>query len=321
MRCLARSPIDAPLESAPVGVGDGLGEGVGVGVGEGDGLGEGEGLCADAGRICTGISTSETATVSAADTTKWRMNFAIVSAAQHAVGIDVVIDHGRDRRIGIGILRDGAEPRCSRAGRGEGPRRVVGLLDGGFAVRRSDHGGVTGLRQVDTLEAQVADARITILQHHDALAALMQNIEGGAADPDGRQRCRDLVGGLLRMPGDEAKCASGQPDRDLAVAVLVVEDGAVELERRIGTERQIGAVGHHQPRRAGETGVYDFVAQQAVADIDLAGRRSRHADDFILDHGRFADARLRASRACRKPRQAQRGNAENAVTPIHFNAD
>src|SRR6266576_420096 len=60
-RCWARSPIDAPLESAPVGVGDGLGEGVGVGVGEGaglgEGLGEGEGVCADAGRICTGISS------------------------------------------------------------------------------------------------------------------------------------------------------------------------------------------------------------------------------------------------------------------------
>src|SRR5664279_6053117 len=83
-RCLARSLIDAPLESAPVGVGvgDGLGEGVGVGEGDGlgDGLGEGEGLCADAGRVCTGISISESAAVSAADTTNWRMNFAIVSA-------------------------------------------------------------------------------------------------------------------------------------------------------------------------------------------------------------------------------------------------
>src|SRR5471030_1251111 len=56
-RCLARSPIDAPLESAPVGVGvgEGLGDGVGDGEGEGlgDGLGEGEGLCADAGSVCT----------------------------------------------------------------------------------------------------------------------------------------------------------------------------------------------------------------------------------------------------------------------------
>src|SRR3977135_4370393 len=43
-RCLARSPIDPPLESAPVGVGDGLGEGVGVG---------GAGVCADAGTVCS----------------------------------------------------------------------------------------------------------------------------------------------------------------------------------------------------------------------------------------------------------------------------
>src|SRR5882757_7471169 len=60
-RCLARSPIDPPLESAPVGVGDGLGEGVGVGV------------CADAGTVCTSISTSEIAAVSVADTTKLRV--------------------------------------------------------------------------------------------------------------------------------------------------------------------------------------------------------------------------------------------------------
>jgi len=85
-RCLARSPTDAPLESAPVGVGvgDGLGEGEGVGDGEGeglgDGLGEGEGLCADAGSVCTGISSSESTAVSAADTTRLRMNFAIFSA-------------------------------------------------------------------------------------------------------------------------------------------------------------------------------------------------------------------------------------------------
>jgi hypothetical protein len=51
-RCLARSLIDPPLESEPVGVGvgvgagdaDGVGEGLGEGLGEGDGLGEGEGL-------------------------------------------------------------------------------------------------------------------------------------------------------------------------------------------------------------------------------------------------------------------------------------
>src|SRR5450755_11423 len=82
-RCLARSLIDPALESAPVGVGvgDGLGEGEGVGVGEGlgDGLGEGEGLCADAGSVCAGTSTSETAAASSADTIKRCVNLAIFS--------------------------------------------------------------------------------------------------------------------------------------------------------------------------------------------------------------------------------------------------
>src|SRR5467141_3481452 len=75
-RCLARSPIDAPLESAPVGVG--VGEGLGDGEGVGVGVGVGGGVCADAGRVCSGVSSSETAADSRADTTKWRMNFAIV---------------------------------------------------------------------------------------------------------------------------------------------------------------------------------------------------------------------------------------------------
>jgi hypothetical protein len=51
----------------------------------------------------------------------------------------------------------------------------------------------------------------------------------------------------------------------------------------------------------------------------VAGRRSRYADDFILDDGGFADPRLGAGRACGKPRsQAKRGDAKNAVTAIHF---
>jgi hypothetical protein len=95
-RCLARSPIDAPLESAPVGVGEGLGDGEGLGEGEGVGVGEvagtgvdvglGEGLgatsvlAAKAGAVCASTSSNEIAAVSAADTTNWRMNLAIVSA-------------------------------------------------------------------------------------------------------------------------------------------------------------------------------------------------------------------------------------------------
>src|SRR5450830_582878 len=76
-RCLARSPTDPPLESAPVGVGEGVGVGVGVGVGQGpsqlagtdvDGVvgicveqGPSQLLdvCADAGDSCTGIRTSQ----------------------------------------------------------------------------------------------------------------------------------------------------------------------------------------------------------------------------------------------------------------------
>ena len=99
------------------------------------------------------------------------------------------------------------------------------------------------------------------------------------------------------MSGDEAKRAGRQPDRDVAIAVLVVEDGAVELDRGVGAKRQVGAVGHHQPRRAVGAGAHDFVAHHAVADVDLAGRRSRHAANLILDHGRLADARLRDCRS------------------------
>jgi hypothetical protein len=56
-------------------------------------------------------------------------------------------------------------------------------------------------------------------------------------------------------------------------------------QRGAGAERQIGVAGHHQPCRAFEVGADDFVAQHAVADIDLAGRRSHDADDLIPDDG------------------------------------
>jgi hypothetical protein len=66
---------------------------------------------------------------------------------------------------------------------------------------------------------------------------------------------------------------------------------------------------------------HDFVAEHAVADIDLAGRRSHDAHDFILDDGRFADARLRMNGGrCKRCQYAKRGNIEN-VTPIHFITD
>jgi hypothetical protein len=50
---------------------------------------------------------------------------------------------------------------------------------------------------------------------------------------------------------------------------------------------------------------HDFIAQHAVADIDPAGRRSHDADDYILDDGRFADARLRGNGASASPAAMQ----------------
>ena len=75
--------------------------------------------------------------------------------------------------------------------------------------------------------------------------------------------------------------------------MLVVENGAVELERRVGSEREVGAVGHHQSRCAVDPGAHGFVTDQSIADLDLGGRRSGNAEHFILDDGRFANARLR----------------------------
>jgi len=74
--------------------------------------------------------------------------------------------------------------------------------------------------------------------------------------------------------------------------MFVVEHSAVELERRVGTEREVGIVGHYQPRRAFRDRCARFSsAQHAVADIDLTGCRSRDANDLILDDRRFTDTR------------------------------
>ena len=73
--------------------------------------------------------------------------------------------------------------------------------------------------------------------------------------------------------------------------MLVVEHSAVELEARIGAERKIGTVRHHEPRRAVGAGAHGLVAQHAVADADLARRGG--VDDFVMDDGGFADARRR----------------------------
>jgi hypothetical protein len=95
------------------------------------------------------------------------------------------------------------------------------------------------------------------------------------------------------MAGDETKRARGHAHRDVAIVMLVVENGAVELERRVGSEREVGAVGHHQPRCAVDSGAHGFVADQSIADLDLGCRRSGNAEHFIFDDSRFADAHLR----------------------------
>ena len=101
--------------------------------------------------------------------------------------------------------------------------------------------------------------------------------------------------------------------------MLVVEHGAIELEYRAGPEREIGAVGHYQPRGAVEPGANNFVTDQSIANLDLAGRRSGNAEHFVLDDGGFADAGLRVDRTCRQ--EANCKQKKKAVTKIHFIAD
>jgi len=68
--------------------------------------------------------------------------------------------------------------------------------------------------------------------------------------------------------------------------------------------------------------VNNFVTDQSVADLDLAGRRSGNAEHFVLDDGSFADAGLCAGRTSHqrsnKPNCKQR---EQALTRIHFITD
>src|SRR5215213_9160858 len=201
--------------------------------------------------------------------------------AQHAGGVTAVIDDDGGR---IRILRLAAQPCRGAAGCGKRPGRVVGLLDRRFAAAaRSDDGGVAGPGELDAFKADGADRGCAVLQVDDGLATLGQDIERGAAHADGRQRRRDLVGGLVRMAGDETKRARRHAHRDFAIVMLVVEDGAVELERRVGSEREVGAVGHHQPRCAVDPGAHGLVADQSITDPDLDSRRSGNTEHFILD--------------------------------------
>ncbi len=172
------------------------------------------------------------------------------------------------------------------------------------AAPRGDDGGVAGPGELDAFKADRADRGRAVLQVDDGLAALRQDIERGAAHADGRQRRRDLVGGLVRMAGDETKRARGHAHRDITIVMLVVENGAVELERRVGSEREVGAVGHHQARCTVDPGAHGFVTDQSIADINLGGRRSGNAEYFILDDGRFADPRLRIRGSSQRSYQA-----------------
>src|SRR5882757_8121513 len=239
--------------------------------------------------------------------------------AQHAGGIAAVIDGRNHRGRRVRILRGAAEARSRAAGLGEGPRRIVRLLDRGFAATQRDDGGVAGLRQLNAFERHRADRGCASQQIDDGLTAQRPDIQLGAADADGRQRRRDLVGGLFRIAGHEPEGARRQPYCDVAIMVLVVEHGAVELQRGIRTERQIGAVGHHQPRRAVEAGAHDFVAQQSIADIDLTGGRRGDAENFVFYHGRFADTRGSLSRRWIDTRhKADSQHSKNVVTRNHF---
>src|SRR5690348_13460152 len=95
------------------------------------------------------------------------------------------------------------------------------------------------------------------------------------------------------MTGHETERAGGQADCDVAIAMLVVENRAVETQAGIGAKREIGRIGHHKARSAFGAGANGLVAHHTVADIDLGRCRTRDAHDFVLDDDRFAYARLR----------------------------
>src|SRR6476619_3566481 len=159
-------------------------------------------------------------------------NWPSSAPAQHAGGIAAVIDRRYDRWRRVGILGGAAKSRRRAAGFCERPGRIIGLLDRDLAVERGDDSGIAGLRQHDALQAHRADLRGAVLQHHGSLEPQRQDIECGAAHADDREPGGNLVGVLVGVPGHETEGAGGEPDRDVAVAVLVIEDRAVERDRR-----------------------------------------------------------------------------------------
>ena len=162
-----------------------------------------------------------------------------------------------------------------------------------------------------------ADRGGAVLQSDDGLAALRQDIERGAAHADGRQRCRDLVGRLFRMAGDEAERARGQPDRDVAIVMLVVEHGAVELERRAGPSERL-VLSAITSRVALSMPVRTVSSRSSLSPTLIWLVEVGNAEHFVLDDGGFADAGLRV-RGTRHavPGQLQIGKESSYANSFH----
>ena len=100
--------------------------------------------------------------------------------------------------------------------------------------------------------------------------------------------------------------------------MVVIEDGTVELERCIGAEREIGAVGHHQPRGAVDAGAHGLVAQHAVTDIDLASVVATLTTSFLTTAASpIAGLRMRA-RNRGAGGNNKRKSETNATTPLYI---
>ena len=66
----------------------------------------------------------------------------------------------------------------------------------------------------------------------------------------------------------------------------------------------------------------DRLRAKRTVDEEVGDPAIGNADDLILDHDRFADARLRVSGIdCKPCSPAGQGERNNAVTPIHFITD
>jgi hypothetical protein len=120
------------------------------------------------------------------------------------------------------------------------------------------------------------------------------------------------------MSRHKTKGAGCQFDGDVAIGVFVVEHCAVERDRGVRTEREIGVVGHDELCRALLAGAHRLVAHQAVADVDGHAQRTGDTSNLVLHENRFADAGLRMGRieCCSRKGQQDR-DEENMPTPIH----